>query len=369
MNAQFKRKTMLLLLGAALVAVIFHLNAIIIFLGKLITLFLPVIIGGILALFLNVPTSGVENLLRRIVSKHGKSGSDFLLRLFALLITVISVILLLVFVFTMLIPELSNSVVGAYEMLKKRLPEWIAYLDSLNLTWLENALESIDVEQITGKLGGWINTFFSRVANVVSSAASTVMSAVFGLITGIYMTLDKRRICRHTGILVRAYLPKHLGDTITHFCRKFSVYFSRFLSGQCMEAALLGFLMFLAFTLFGLPYASLIGVLTAVCAIIPYIGAVMSCTITIVLTLLYNPSLAIFSALVYLAVQFIENQFIYPKVVGGSVGLPPLYTLVSAMIGGRLFGILGIIFFIPLVAVSLELIKSDAENRLNINPT
>ena len=210
MNAQFKQKTMLLLLGAVLVAVIFHLNAIITFLGKLVTLFLPVIIGGILALFLNVPTSGVENLLRRIVSKHGKSGSDFLLRLFALLITVISVILLLVFVFTMLIPELSNSVVGAYEMLKKRLPEWIAYLDSLNLTWLENALESIDVEQITGELGGWINTFFSRVANVVSSAASTVMSAVFGLITGIYMTLDKRRICRHAGILVRAYLPKRL---------------------------------------------------------------------------------------------------------------------------------------------------------------
>lgn len=118
---------MLLLLGAVLVAVIFHLNAIIIFLGKLITLFLPVIIGGILALFLNVPTSGVENLLRRIVNKRGKCGSDFLLRLFALLITVIAVILLLVFVFTMLIPELSSSVVGAYEMLKKRLPEWIAY--------------------------------------------------------------------------------------------------------------------------------------------------------------------------------------------------------------------------------------------------
>ena len=87
------------------------------------------------------------------------------------------------------------------------------------------------------------------------------------------------------------------------------------------------------------------------------------------LTLLYDPGLVIFSALVYLVIQFIENQFIYPKVVGGSVGLPPLYTLVSAMIGGRLFGILGIIFFIPLVAVSLELIKSDAENRLNINPT
>ena len=104
--------------------------------------------------------------------------------------------------------------------------------------------------------------------------------------------------------------------------------------------------------------------LTAVCAIIPYVGAFVSCIVSVLLVLLIDPWLAIRCLIVYLAVQFIENQFIYPRVVGRSVGLPPLYTLVAAMIGGKLFGIIGIIFFIPLTAVLMEFIKEDAERRL-----
>ena len=140
--------------------------------------------------------------------------------------------------------------------------------------------------------------------------------------------------------------------------------FSQFLSGQCLEAVILGTLMFLAFTVFRLPYGSLVGLLTAVCAIIPYVGAFLSCSVSVLLTLLIQPAAALRCLIVYLAVQFIENQFIYPRVVGGSVGLPPLYTLIAAMIGGKLFGIPGIIFFIPLTAVLIELVKEDALNRL-----
>ena len=104
--------------------------------------------------------------------------------------------------------------------------------------------------------------------------------------------------------------------------------------------------------------------LTAVCAIIPYVGALISCAISVFLTLLIAPSAVLRCLIVYLVVQFIENQFIYPRVVGGSVGLPPLYTLIAAMIGGKLFGIMGIIFFIPLAAVAIELVKEDAIHRI-----
>lgn len=117
--------------------------------------------------------------------------------------------------------------------------------------------------------------------------------------------------------------------------------------------------------IFKLPYGSLIGVLTAVCAIIPYIGAFISGGVSVFLALLIEPSLAVRCLVVYIAVQFIENQLIYPRIVGGSVGLPPLYTLIAAMIGGKLFGIIGIIFFIPLMAVAVELIKEDAGKRLD----
>ena len=116
-------------------------------------------------------------------------------------------------------------------------------------------------------------------------------------------------------------------------------------------------------------FDGLVGMLTAICAIIPYVGALLSCVISVLLVLLVDPLLAVRALLVYLAVQFIENQFIYPRVVGKSVGLSPLYTLVAAMIGGKLFGILGILFFIPLTAVVLELVKEDACRRLRTKET
>ena len=109
--------------------------------------------------------------------------------------------------------------------------------------------------------------------------------------------------------------------------------------------------MFVAFTIFKLPYGSLVGVLTAVCAIIPYVGAFLSGAVSVVLAFLISPALAVRCLIVYLVVQFVENQFIYPRVVGGSVG--------------KLFGIMGIIFFIPIMAVVIELVKEDAGKRLS----
>ena len=156
-------------------------------------------------------------------------------------------------------------------------------------------------------------------------------------------------------------------ENIFHISQIFSKSFAKFLSGQCSEAVILGTLMFMAFTIFKLPYGSLVGVLTAVCAIIPYVGAFVSGAISVVLALLISPTLAVRCLIVYVAVQFVENQLIYPRVVGGSVGLPPLYTLIAAMIGGKLFGIIGIIFFIPLMAVVVELVKEDVAKRLREN--
>ena len=111
-----------------------------------------------------------------------------------------------------------------------------------------------------------------------------------------------------------------------------------------------------------MPYASIIAVLTAVCAIIPYAGAFISGSVSVILTLLVDPATVPRCLVVYSVVQFIENQFIYPRVVGS--GLPPLYTLFAAMVGGKLFGVLGIIFFIPLAAVTIALIKEDVAIRL-----
>ncbi len=366
MEKQTKQNLLVVMAGVGLFAALMNLPAVFGFLEKVMGLFLPIIVGGILALFFNVPMAGIEKRLRRVLEKGKKEYPDKLYRGASFILTLMCIVLVFTLVFTLLIPELVNSARSLRLMIGERLPQWIDYLERLDpgAKWLEEVLKGINLEKIVQSLGSGANLFFEGVISTVSSAASIVVTAAFGLIIGIYITLEKERICRHAKKLAYAYLKPAWAESLLHISRTFSRSFANFLSGQCSEAVILGGLMFLAFTIFKLPYGSLVGVLTAVCALIPYVGAVVSGAVSVMLALLISPALAVRCLIVYQVVQLIENQLIYPRVVGGSVGLPPLYTLIAAMIGGELFGIIGILFFIPLMAVVIELVKEDAENRL-----
>lgn len=367
MEKNTKQNLLIVIVGVGLFAALMNLHAVILFLEKGVGIILPIIVGGILALFINVPMMGIEKRLRKLLQKRKKQPSDKFYRAVSFLLTFACVVLVLTLVFTLLIPELANSVKGLYLLIEARLPQWIAWLESLDpeAAWLEEMLADINLEKIMQKIGTGANFFLESVVSTVSSAASIVITAAFGLIISIYLALGKEQIGGHARKLLYAYLKPAWAENVLHVSQTFSRCFANFLSGQCTEAVILGVLMFAAFTIFRLPYGSLVGVLTAVCAIIPYVGAFLSGAVSVILALLISPALAVRCLIVYLVVQFVENQFIYPRVVGGSVGLPPLYTLVAAMIGGKLFGIMGIIFFIPIMAVVIELVKEDAGNRLS----
>jgi predicted PurR-regulated permease PerM len=120
-------------------------------------------------------------------------------------------------------------------------------------------------------------------------------------------------------------------------------------------------MLFIAFSIFRIPYASVVAVTTAVFSFIPYVGAFLACAISILLILMVNPVKALVGLIVFLTVQFCEGQFLYPRVVGNSVGLSPLWTLVAALVGGELLGILGMIFFIPVGAVIYQLLRERAQ--------
>ena len=235
--------------------------------------------------------------------------------------------------------------------------------EKIYLHWLEG----INWEQLLHKAADSIDKVLVNAVGAVSATVNVIVTASFALIISVYLSLGTESLGRQAHTLVCAYLkPRHAAGLL-RFCRLFRQSFANFLTGQCSEAVILGVLMAFAFSVFQLPYGSLVGMLTAICAIIPYVGALISCVVSVFLVLLVDPMLAVRCLIVYLAVQFIENQFIYPRVVGKSVGLSPLYTLIAAMIGGNLFGILGIIFFIPLTAVVIELVKEDACRRLQTN--
>ena len=178
--------------------------------------------------------------------------------------------------------------------------------------------------------------------------------------------LGRRELDRQCRGFLCAYFKKPTAERICHVAKLTHDTYTKFFSGQCIEVLILGTMIFLAFSVFRIPYAALIAVLTAAFAFVPYIGAFASCLIGVLLTLMAVPEKAILCFIVYQMVQFIENQFIYPHVVGSSVGLSPLWTLLAALLGGKLFGIIGIVFFIPLAAVIAQLLHGDIEHRLAV---
>lgn len=245
---------------------------------------------------------------------------------------------MLVLALTLLIPELVQSFHSLYLQIESNIPRWTAYLSAqdTNMDWLMHWLEGIDWEQLLHRITNSIDTVLVNAVGAVSATVNIVVTASFALIISIYMSLGAESLCHHARTLVCAYLKPSHAAGLLKFCRLFRQSFANFLTGQCSEAVILGVLMTLAFSVFRIPYGSLVGMLTAICAIIPYVGALISCVVSVFLVLLVDPVLAVRCLIVYLAVQFIENQFIYPRVVGKSVGLSPFYTLVAAMIGGKL---------------------------------
>lgn len=365
---QFKTKQSLLVavVSVSLFAALMNLSVVLGVLRQGFGLVLPVVAGSVLALFLNIPMNAIEKQLRRLLQGSKKQPSDRLLHILSFVTAIICIFMVLAVVLVLLVPQVIRSGKSLYAQIEANIPQWVAYLDTqpVQVQWLEDLLAHLDAQQIMQRVSDGVDLLIPNIVGALSSTVSTVITAAFSLIVCIYMTLSKQQLCRHAVKLVTAYLKPSWSRNILRFCRMFHRSFAAFLSGQCCEAVILGTLMFLAFSVFGLPYGNLVGVLTAVCAIIPYVGAFISCAVSVLLTLLIDPSLAIRCLAVYGVVQFIENQLIYPRVVGNSVGLPPIYTLVAAMVGGKLFGILGIIFFIPLAAVLLALVREDVSIRL-----
>ena len=366
MEPKTKQSLLVTVVGVTLFVALLRLSDVLTFAVKLIDLVLPILAGGILAFFINVPMTGLEKRLNRLFGKAKKQPSAKAIRLLSFFITLLGVVLVLVLALTLLIPELVQSFHSLYVQIEANIPRWTAYLSAQNtdMSWLMSWLEGIDWEQLLHKVTASIDTVLVNAVGAVSATVNIVVTASFALIISVYMSLGTESLGHQARTLVCAYLKPSHAAGVLKFCRLFRQSFANFLTGQCSEAVILGILMALAFSVFKIPYGSLVGVLTAICAIIPYVGALISCVVSVFLVLLVDPVLAVRCLIVYLAVQFIENQFIYPRVVGKSVGLSPLYTLVAAMIGGELFGIIGIIFFIPLTAVVIELVKEDACRRL-----
>lgn len=370
MDKKTRQNLLLIACGVAMFAAVTNLNVIKDFLGWLGGLLLPVLAGLVLAFVLSVPMNGIRRGLERLFSKAKRKPGSGALNALSLVLTYLCLALVIALVGLVAVPEIVNSVKSISTTVKEKWPEWMAVLRSWNVdtdainSAVDQALAGLDFGKLLQSALSGAGSVLGSAVNMATSTISVVTTAVFTIIIGSYVLLDKDDLKRQSKMLIYAHLRRSHADRFCQICSLIQNTFTRFLSGQCMEAVILGLLMFIAFSLFRLPYAGVVAMLTAILAFVPYIGAFAACFVGAVLTLIGQPSKLILCILVYQGVQFIENQFIYPRVVGSSVGLPPLWTLAAALLGGKLFGILGMIFFIPLVAVIYSLVRDNTRRRL-----
>ena len=249
MEPKTKQSLLVTVVGVTLFVALLRLSDVLAFAAKLIDLVLPILAGGILALFINVPMTGLEKRLNRLFGKAKKQPSAKAIHLLSFFITLLGVVLVLVLALTLLIPELVQSFHSLYVQIEANIPRWTAYLNAqdADMGWLMNWLEGINWEQLLHKVTASIDTVLVNAVGAVSATVNIAITALFALIISVYMSLSTESLGHQARTLVCAYLKPAHAAGVLKFCRLFRQSFANFLTGQCSEAVILGVLMALAF--------------------------------------------------------------------------------------------------------------------------
>ena len=215
-----------------------------------------------------------------------------------------------------------------------------------------------------GFLGNGAENMMSTTVSAVGSLVSGVANFFIAFSFAIYILFQKEKLHLQMRKIMFAFLPKGKAEATLEVCSLAYKTFSSFLTGQCVEAMILGSMFVVSMTIFRLPYALLIGIIIAFTALIPVFGGFIGCWVGFFMIFMVSPEKAIFFLLLFLVLQQIEGNLIYPHVVGGSVGLPSIWVLAAVSIGGKLMGIVGMLIFIPLASVFYTLFREVVYLRL-----
>ena len=340
-------------------------------LGVLWDIVFPFALGGAIAFIINVPMSFVEKKLFGKKEEQGKRKERFA-RLVSLVVTLLLVVAVIVLVMFVLVPQLGDtfsSLGNSIATFLPKLQEWVKEFTHNN-SEVMNVVDKIEYDP--QKIMSWAMGFLGNGAeNMMSTTVSAVGSVVSGVANffiafsfAIYILFQKERLHLQMRKIMFAFSPKGKAEAALEVCALTYKIFSSFLTGQCVEALILGSMFVVSMTIFRLPYALLIGIIIAFTALIPVFGGFIGCWVGFFMIFMVSPEKAIFFLLLFLVLQQIEGNLIYPHVVGGSVGLPSIWVLAAVSIGGKLMGIVGMLIFIPLASVFYTLFREVVYLRL-----
>ena len=365
------RKDIIIIISyiALVIFALVNFSKIFVFLGKVISIFSPFLLGIILAFVLNVLNNFIE---KKIFGKIKPSKIwNKIKRPLCITLSLILVFLTIFFVMNLLIPQLKNSA----SLFTDTLP---AYKEDII-----GILNKFDVDESTvNKVGEYLDNFGKVITDyikgnskdvitvtteVATSVVNIISKGIITLVFAIYMIAQKETLSKQINKVMKAYLkPKTINkiNTIGTLANKT---FSNFVTGQCLEALIFGSLVFVGMLIFRFPYASTIGVLLGFTALIPIFGAFIGTAIGFILIMMVSPVKAILFVVFIIVLQQIEGNLIYPRVVGKSIGLPGMWVLLSVTVGGSIGGILGMLIATPLCSLLYALFTKMVNDRLKSN--
>ena len=335
-------------------------------LGLLLGAATPLLIGAALAYVVNLILSAYE---KRFFPRSTNPRVARLRRPVCMLAAYISLLAIVTVIVWLILPELVDCVELLISQLPGAMESAIAYLATIPFLSEEliNTLSAIDWQS---KLGDIMNVVSSGVGNVMNMVISTVSSVFSAIVTGfmalifsIYLLVGRDRLQGQCKRLMAHYLPKRFYERSVYVLDVLNNAFRRYITGQCIEAVILGALCALGMIILRLPYATMIGTLIAFTALIPVAGAYIGAAVGAFMIAMVSPMQAVVFLIFLVILQQLEGNLIYPKVVGSSLGLPGIWVLAAVVIGGGVMGVLGMLLGVPLAAAAYTLLKNDMAKK------
>lgn len=345
-----------------------HINQLAVAVTWLKELMNPLLIGFVLALFLNVPMGFIE---RHLFQKKPTPRKKKMRRPLAILLSFALVIGIFIGIAFLVIPELVDAVGIVISSIMNGMDQLAAFESTADYSKLPfgEQLSQIDIDfvEIKTKLEEWIKQLGTTVVDGAASAlggiTSTIFDFIIGLVFSIYILANKEKLKRQISRLIRVWLPKKFGEWSIHVASVCGRNFKLFVAGQTTEAIILGTLCAIGMLILRIPYAPMIGALVGVTALIPYVGAWIATLIGAFMILTVNPFKALVFVIFLLTLQQIEGNAIYPKVVGAKINLPAMWVLAAITVGGNLGGPIGMLLGVPAAASAYALLKEATDKR------
>lgn len=328
----------------------------------------PLLIGAVIAYIVNLLLRQYETLYQHLFKS--KRAAKFK-RLWGIVLSYLTIFLILAIVVRLVIPELISCIqllinnhskvitrfIATFEH-NSNIQEALKHLDPRHLSWAKAE------KYLSYGFGGTFKALVSTASSVVSGTATAIVAFFFS----IYLLIYKEMLARQFTRLINTYLSR-VKLPLMYAIRTFDDCYSNYIAGQCKDAAILGIACFIGMTIMRMPYATMIGVVTAIGALIPIVGAILGASIGVILIFAVSPMQSLVFLIFIVILQQFDNRVTYPLVVGKSIGLPSVWVFAAVIVGGSLSGILGMMLTVPLFAAIYRIVATDVGRREHPQPT